>query len=135
MLIIPPGVSDLYRKVTEAGNIRDAIDISNFLNLAEEAKEEEDRHTVGDEDVLQEVIQEHLSLQSTKDDEEDDEQLAQLVYLVFDTSKALHVLIRFTEGQESLSTDFLRVLERMESAIDGIRQASLVQGTLDSWIT
>jgi len=62
MLIIPPGVSDLYRKVTEAGNIRDAIDISNFLNLAEEAKEEEDRHTVGDEDVLQEVIQEHLSL-------------------------------------------------------------------------
>ena len=108
--------------------------ISNFLNPAEEAEEEEDGDTVGEEEILQEVIQEHLGLQSTQYDEEDDEQLAQPVYSVSDASQALHILIGFTEGQESLSTDFLRVLERMESAIEDIQQASLVQGTPDSWI-
>ena len=89
---------------------------------------------MGEEEILQEVLQEHLGLQSTQDDEEDDEQLAQPVYSASDASQALHVLIGYTEGQESLSTDYLRVLERIESVIEGIQRASLVQGTLDSWI-
>ena len=110
--------------------------ISNFLNPADEAEAEEDNgHTVGEEEVLQEVLQEHLGLQSTQDDDEDDEQLAQPVYSASDALQALQVLIGFTEGQESLSTDYLRVLERLESGIEGIQQASLVQSTLDSWIT
>jgi hypothetical protein len=110
--------------------------ILNFLNPADEAEAEEDnRHTISEEEVLQEVIQEHLGLQSTQDDDEDDKQLAQPVYLVSNALQALQVLIGFTEGQESLSTDYLRVLERLESGIKGIQQASLVQHTLDSWIT
>lgn len=111
--------------------------ISNFLNPIEEeeAEEEEDGHTVGEEELLQEVIQEHLGLQSTQDDEDEDEQIAQPVYSVLDAKQALQILIEFTEGQDSLSTNYLRALERLESEIEGIQEASLVQGTLDSWIT
>jgi hypothetical protein len=63
-LIIPSGLAELYKKVTEARNIQDAMAISNFLNPIEEeeAEEEEDGHTVGEEELLQEVIQEHLGL-------------------------------------------------------------------------
>ena len=120
--------------VTEAGNIHEAIAISNFLNPVEEMEAgEENEHIVGEEEILEEVIQEHLGLQSTQDDDED-EQLAQPVYTASDALKAAQVLIGYTESQESLSTEFLRVLERLESGIERIQQASLVQGTIDSWI-
>jgi hypothetical protein len=50
---------------------------------------------------------------------------------VFDTLQALHILIEFTKSQESLSTDYLQALEYLESGIEGIQQALLVQGILD----
>lgn len=133
--IIPLGITDLYQRVVEAGNIRDAMAIANFLSPADEVEAEDDRQSVGEEDILQEVIQDHLGLQSTQDNDEDDEQLALSVHTASDALQALHVLIEFTEGQESLSTNYIRVLERMESGIEGIQQASLIQSTLDSWIT
>jgi hypothetical protein len=68
-----------------------------------------------------------------KDDDED-EQIAQPVYTASDALKAAQVLIEYTESQESLSTEYLRVLEHLESGIEGIQQASLVQRTIDSWI-
>jgi hypothetical protein len=91
------GTTELYKQVIDAGNIQDAIAISNFLNPIEEEEEVEDGHTVGEEEVLQEVIQEHLGLQSTQDDE-DDEQIAQPVYLARDAKQALQILIEFTES-------------------------------------
>ena len=120
--------------ITEAGNIHDAMAVSNFLNPVDEMEAgEENEHIVGKEEILEEVIQEHLGLQSTPDDDED-EQLAQPIYTVSDALKAAKVLIGYTESQESLSTEFLRVLEHLESGIERIQQASLVQGMIDSWI-
>ena len=132
--IIPLGIADLYRRVTEAGNIHDAMAISNLLNPTNETEGEDgDKDTVGGEEILQEVIQEHLGVPCTQDDDED-EQLAQPVYMVSDALKAAQVLIGYTESQESLSTEYLRVLECLEAGIKGIQQASLVQRTIDSWI-
>jgi hypothetical protein len=132
--IIPSGIADLYRRVTEVGNIHDAMAISNFLNPTDETEAEDgDENTVGEEEILQEVIQEHLGLPSTQDDDED-EQLAQPVYTASDALKAAQVLIGYTESQESLSTEYLRVLERLESGIGAIQQASRVQRTIDSWV-
>jgi hypothetical protein len=55
--IIPLGITELYQRVTEAGHIHDAMAISNFLNPADEAyNEEEDGNTVGEEDILQEIL-------------------------------------------------------------------------------
>jgi hypothetical protein len=132
--IIPLGIADLYRRVTEAGNIHDAMAISNLLNPTDETEGEDgDKDTVGGEEILQEVIQEHLGVPCTQDDNED-EQLAQPVYTASNALKAAQVLIRYTGSQESLSTEYLRVLERLEAGIEGIQQASLVQRTIDSWI-
>ena len=88
-----------------------------------------------EEEVLQEVIQEHLGVQSTQDDEDEDEGFTHPVYSALDAKHAVQVLIRFTEGPESLSTACLRSLERLELDIEGIQEALLVQGTLDGWIT
>ena len=116
------------------GNIHDAMAISNFLNPTDETEAEDgDENTVGEEEILREVIQEHLGLPSTQDDDED-EQLAQPVYTASDALKAAQVLIGYTESQESLSTEYLRVLERLESGIKAIQQASRVQRTIDSWV-
>ena len=111
--------------------------ISNFLNPIEEveAKEEEDGHTVNEEEILQEVIHEHLGLQSTQNDEDEDEQTVKPTFTVGDARQALQVLIEFTEGQDSLSTTYLWALEHLESEIVAIQEASLVQGTLDTWLT
>ena len=120
--------------ITEAGNIYDTMAIFNFLNPVDEMEVgEENEHIMGDEEIFEKVIQEYLSLQSTQDDNED-EQLSQPIYTASDALKTAQVLIGYTESQESLSTEFLRVLERLESGIERIQQASLVQGTIDSWI-
>jgi hypothetical protein len=72
------------------------------------------------------------NLPTTQSGEEDDDQLPQPMYSIADAKQALHILIGFAESQESLSSDYLRTLERLESAVEGIQQASLVQGTLDN---
>src|SRR5436190_13744075 len=112
--IIPSGIKELYDKVTEAGNIQDAMTISNFLNPIEEveAKEEEDGHTVNEEEILQEVIHEHLGLQSTQNDEDEDEQTVKPTFTVGGARQVLQILI---EGQDSLSTTYLQALEHLES--------------------
>jgi hypothetical protein len=61
--IIPSGIADLYRMITEAGNIYNTIAISNFLNPVDEMEAgEENEHIMGDEEIFEEVIQEYLSL-------------------------------------------------------------------------
>lgn len=132
--IIPLRITELYNKVIAAKDIQDAMTISNFLNPVDEEDGEEDERTVGDDEVLQEVIQEHLGIQSTQNDDDEEEQPAGPVYSALDAKQALHVLIEFIECQDSLSTEDLRALERLEPKIDQIRETSMVQGTLDSWI-
>ena len=125
--VVPPGITELYQQVIEAGHIRDAMTISNFLNPAdEEAIEEDSTRTVGEEELLQEVIPDHLDTQSIHNDDDDDEHPEQPVCSVSDALQALRILIGFTERQESLSTDSLRNLERLESGIEGIQKASLI---------
>jgi hypothetical protein len=51
---------------------------------------------------------------------------------VSDILKAAQVLIGYTESQESPSTEYLRVLEHLESGIEAIQQASWVRRTIDS---
>lgn len=108
--------------------------ISNFLNPVGEEDGEEDGHTVADDEVLQDVIQEHLGIQSTQNEEEEEEQPAGPVHSALDAKQALQILIEFIECQDSLSTEDLRALERLEPKIDQICNALMVQGTLDSWI-
>ncbi|OBT39394.1 hypothetical protein VE00_10317 [Pseudogymnoascus sp. WSF 3629] len=51
--------------------------VANFLNPVDEDDDGEDEQNVGEDEVLQEVLQEHLGLPTTQSDEEDDDQLPQ----------------------------------------------------------
>ncbi|OAF55631.1 hypothetical protein VC83_07585 [Pseudogymnoascus destructans] len=68
---MPHGVTELYQKVMEAGNIQDIMSVANFLNPVDEDDNGEDEQNVGEDEVLQEVLQEHLGLPTTQSDEED----------------------------------------------------------------
>jgi hypothetical protein len=130
--ITPPGINELYEQVIQAGNIHDVMAISNFLNPTDEEEDIQDGMPSEDE-VLQEVIDEHLGLQQTQDDDEE-LQLERSSHSVKSARQALQVLIEFTEEQEALQTDYLRGLERLEFALEALDQGSRVQSTLDSML-
>jgi hypothetical protein len=110
--------------------------ISNFLNPIEESVNiGEDGYIGSHEEVLQQVMEEHLGLQSTQSDNEDDEQPGTLIRTVQEAQQALQILIAYTEGSDDLQVDYLRGLERLEAAIKAIKINSAVQSTLDRWIT
>ncbi|OAF58416.1 hypothetical protein VC83_06542 [Pseudogymnoascus destructans] len=90
--------------------------------------------TPSEDEILQEVIDEHLGLQQTQDDDEEELQERSL-HSVKSARQALQVLIEFTEEQEALQSDYLRGLEHLEFALEALDQESRVQSTLDSWIT
>ncbi|OAF55322.1 hypothetical protein VC83_08201 [Pseudogymnoascus destructans] len=69
--------------------------ISNFLNPEEEVKVEKDDEA-GQEQVLQDLIAEHLGVCQTQDDDEE-EQPEEPVYSIQEARKAMQVLIKFTE--------------------------------------
>jgi hypothetical protein len=82
--------------------------------------------------LQQEVLQEHLGIQYTQNNNKEEEQSAEpCVYSVLDTKQAFQILIEFIECQNSLSTEDLQALEQIEPKIDQIRKASLVRGILD----
>jgi len=95
----------------------------------------EDGHIESPKEVLQEVLEEHLGLQSTQNDKEDDEPPRPLVRTIQEAQQTLQVLIEFTEGSDDLQANHLRGLERLEAAIKAIKINSAVQSTLDRWIT
>lgn len=134
--ITPPDLPQLYEQVLRAGNIHDSMAISNFLNPEEEEEQdlEINEHTTDTEEVLQEVLEEHLDIQTTQDEEEQSEQPEQSISTVQDAQQALQVLIEYTERQDALSVDHMRALERLEAAIEAIRANSQLQSTLDGWI-
>jgi hypothetical protein len=64
-------IDTLFQDVIRAGKIRDAMSLTSFLNPTEEG-EEEDSTTY--EDILREVIQEHLGIPLAEAEAEDEEE-------------------------------------------------------------
>ena len=128
-------ISTLYEKVQRVGNIRDAMSISSFLNPIEEQEEIETEELSLDE-VLQEVINEHLGLQQANDEDDDDEvESSRPKYTIQEAIKALQVVIEFTEGCDNMKTAHLRAIERLEQELQLVESNTSVQTTLDGWFT
>jgi hypothetical protein len=131
--IIPTGISELYNQVIQAGKIQDTMAISNFLDPVNEEQEEEIDQTTPD-DILQEVIEQHLGVQETLDDNEEDGGQVQPQYTSKDALRAIQVLIECTETTDNLPTKYIRSLESLETVFKGLEIQSREQQTLDSWI-
>jgi hypothetical protein len=130
-----PDIATLYEKVQRVGNIRDAMAISSFLNPIEEQEDIETEELSPDE-VLQDVINEHLGIQQANDDDDDDEaESSRPKYTIQEAIKALQVVIEFTEGCDNMKTAHLRAIERLEQELQLLESNSSVQTTLDGWFT
>ena len=114
------------------------MDLSNFLNPMEE-QEVGEKDTQTEEQILQEVIDEHieetLGFSTTDQDDDNENQPERPVYTMQDARQAIQVLIDFTEGRDDLDTAHLRAMERIEQELERITISSRRQVTLDRWIT
>ncbi|KAH8804447.1 hypothetical protein F5884DRAFT_754056 [Xylogone sp. PMI_703] len=108
--------------------------ISTFLNPLDEAMIEEDLQQ-DPEDVLREVIAEHLQIEGDNNDDDDDIEPIRPSYTIQAAKEALKVLIAFTESRDDLKTEHLRSIERYEQELEHLDHSNRVQSTLDSWIT
>ncbi|OAF54451.1 hypothetical protein VC83_09234 [Pseudogymnoascus destructans] len=108
--------------------------ISNFLNPIDEQINNTEV-TTDEEGILQEILDEHLSDPTQNDEQEEEPETKEAVYSASDARNALKVLIEYMECQDALQADHLRALERLEGEIEAIQLNSLVQETLDKWIT
>jgi tRNA U34 5-carboxymethylaminomethyl modifying GTPase MnmE/TrmE len=114
------------------------MDLANFLNQIEE-QEVGGKGTQTEEQILQEVIDEHieeaLGVSVTDQDADNENQPERPIYTIQDARQAVQVLIDFAETQDDLSTAHSRAMERIEQELERITISSRRQLTLDRWIT
>jgi hypothetical protein len=108
--------------------------ISSFLNPIEEQEDIETEELSPDE-VLQDVINEHLGIQQANDDDDDEAESSRPKYTIQEAIKALQVVIEFIEGCDNMKTAHLRAIERLEQELQLLKSNSSVQTTLDGWFT
>ena len=130
-----PDITSLYEKVQRVGNIRDAMAITSFLNPIEEQEDMEAEEELSPDEVLQEVINEHLALQQADGEDGDDGVDSRPQYTIQEAIKALQVVIEFTEGCDNMKTAHLRAIERLEQELQLLESNSSVQTTRNGWIT
>ena len=132
----PANITGLYERVQRAGNIQDMMAISNFLNpIEEEELGIEEEQELNPDELLQDILGEHLRIQQVEDSDEEEEQLGKPEHTIQDAIQALQVVIEYAEGSDTIKTAHLRAIERLEQELESLAINSLTQGTLDGWIT
>ena len=126
----PPDLGGLYQQVTTAGNIRDSMAVSNFLNPEEEGQELE--APMDANQILEDILATQKELQEDEDDNQ--QQPERQLPSITDAQRSLSTLIDFLEGQESVKPGLLRDLEVYEKALHWQRVQGLSQGNLDGWL-
>ena len=132
--IEPLNITSLYDKVQKAGHIQDIMALSNFLNPIEENKLEAEDLNQNSDEILQDILNEHLGVQQDEDSEGEGEQLGKPERSIQDAIQALKVVIEFAEGSDSVQTAHLRAFERVEQELESLVINSRTQSTLDGWM-
>ncbi len=96
-------------------------------------EDDEEDKAVNQESILQDVLEEYLGIEN-KEEAEEDEQPKEYIYTTKEACNTVQVLINYTEHQDSLTADYLRVLERLETALKGLQEQGKQQSTLDRWL-
>ncbi|OBT81459.1 hypothetical protein VE02_09925 [Pseudogymnoascus sp. 03VT05] len=91
--------------------------ITSFLNLIEEQEDMEAEEELSPDEVLQEVINEHLGVQQADDEDDDNRADSRPQYTIQEAIKALQVVIEFREGCDNMKTAHLRAIERLEQEL------------------
>ncbi|ELR03376.1 hypothetical protein GMDG_06117 [Pseudogymnoascus destructans 20631-21] len=107
--------------------------ISNFLNPVEESIVE-DEGALNHDEILQEIISEHLEVPE-EEEEEEEEVLQPLVPTIQAARNALNILIEFAESSGDIKTGHLRAIESLDQELEALDQNGRMQRTLDNWLT
>ena len=112
-------ISTLYEKAQQAGMIHDAMQLTNFLNPAEEQVigEEQSADEIMD-DVVQRYSKGGNGQQVEEEAEEEDEEPISVPNITIGQAlEAVQLLATFSETHEGVKTEYLRTLERFESEL------------------
>ena len=105
-IIVPSDLPELYEQVVRVGNIQDFMAISNFLNPDKESINMEDNgHAMSEEEILNEILDEHLGVRLNQNDDEEDMQPERPVRTLQSVQQAIQILIDYTETQEALQAN------------------------------
>ena len=127
-------LTSLFHRTQHAGGIEDAMNLSSFLNPAEESVIESQEDDLNQDNLLQQLIL--ARTQSPIEAEEDEESEASPpIPKTSEALQAVKLLISFAEGQEDLKTSTLRLLEQYERELARKQSSLAVQDTLDRWIS
>lgn len=112
------------------------MSLGHFLNPPEEVIEDavDSENGQADDELLQEILEEHLQRETPEDEDDIENSTTEPDYSIQDAKEALKVLLSFTEKQSSMSTSYIRVIERYEQELNSIERNSLSQGSLDRWL-
>lgn len=124
-------IDELYTRVIQAGNIQDQLAITDFLNPENENNNSKPDHEQSSEEILQELLDEHLGQAEIQYDDDDEPEAEQPVITLQAVQQALQTLIGFSEGQSILDSQYLQNLERLQGILEVLDSNSKVQSTLD----
>jgi hypothetical protein len=133
MEVVPDLVS-LYNQARRAGNIQDAMDLSNFLNPQGENDDLHEGEISGD--LLQDIIASHLPQDdSVIDPDLEDEVVGEPGPEISpnEALRALRTALQFHLRQVDADVSETRILQRLERSFQ-IKALPAVQGSLDSWL-
>lgn len=122
-----PDLTKLYDEAQQAGHIRDAMSLSNFINPPEESIE-----PIEELESLENIISEHI-YPSTNDESDDDGPVASPPSLKAAVD-GLRVLIQYQEHSQETHLEEIKMLERMEKRLLYKAESSKQQRTLDRWL-
>ncbi|EIC06228.1 CENP-B protein, partial [Microbacterium laevaniformans OR221] len=113
--IIPSDMQALFKEVQTVGRIQNAMQLSNFLNPEGEVVEDDILEGSDADEVLQDLINDHLHQQLQAEDEEDEgEPVVQAIPTAREALQAAQVLGNFLESQGNQASGILFNVAKVE---------------------
>jgi hypothetical protein len=125
-----PDLRPLYMKVQQSGRLSNCMDISLFLNPAEESQEFTSFNEMSSEAVL--ITEASGNADPFSNDLDEDSAEPAPLPKPQEALAAVRLLISYMDGQDASKAPFLRSLERLERDLEAEIITAWAQGTLNS---
>jgi hypothetical protein len=126
----PPNLEQLFQRLEVASNVRNTMDLANFLNPVDEDIDEDSQAS----DDIQQILESHLQAEDQEEEEEIDEPLPPPPPSASHALSAIQLVQSFLEYQEDSTASEMSAIRRLEGKFSLLQLDSLQQRTLDRWL-
>lgn len=123
-----PDLTSLYQDAQKAGQIRELMSLSNFINPPEE-----DVEPAEESESLENIISQHVHSQADDDSDDDDGPNILPPPSMKAALNGLRTVLRYEESSQDSCFENIRLLESLEKQYLFKEASSKHQKTLDSW--